>query len=90
LSLSNLTYSTPGESGKFRVKKTPATELLDILAEIREKFDPQDTDEDFLIERMAKARCRYNRPPRIRSLLSGARKTPENPGRQTHPIPHRR
>src|ERR1700735_1544787 len=35
--------------------------LVDLLEEIREKFDPQDTDEDFLIERMAKARCRYNR-----------------------------
>jgi hypothetical protein len=29
--------------------------LLDLLEEIREKFNPQDTDEDFLIERMAKA-----------------------------------
>ena len=35
--------------------------LLDLLKEIREKFNPQDTDEDFLIERMAKARFRYNR-----------------------------
>jgi hypothetical protein len=36
-------------------------DLLDLTEEIREKFDPQDTDEDFLIERMAKARIRYNR-----------------------------
>jgi hypothetical protein len=36
-------------------------DLLDMIAEISEKFDPQDTDEDFLIERMAKARLRYNR-----------------------------
>jgi hypothetical protein len=36
-------------------------DLLDLVAEIRKKFDPQDTDEDFLIERMAKARIRYNR-----------------------------
>jgi hypothetical protein len=36
-------------------------DLLDMIAEISEKFDPQDTDEDFLIERMAKARLRYGR-----------------------------
>jgi hypothetical protein len=36
-------------------------DLLDLANELREKFDPQDTDEDFLIERMAKARIRYNR-----------------------------
>jgi hypothetical protein len=36
-------------------------DLLDLTEEIREKFNPQDTDEDFLIERMAKARIRYNR-----------------------------
>src|ERR1700685_2916219 len=35
--------------------------LVDLLNEIREKFNPQDTDEDFLIERMAKARFKYNR-----------------------------
>ena len=35
--------------------------LVDLLNEIREKFNPQDTDEEFLIERMAKARCKYNR-----------------------------
>jgi hypothetical protein len=35
--------------------------LLDLLEELREKYDPQDTDEEFLIERMAKARCKYNR-----------------------------
>jgi len=35
--------------------------LLDLLEELREKYDPRDTDEEFLIERMAKARCRYNR-----------------------------
>ena len=36
-------------------------DLLDLTDELREKFNPQDTDEDFLIERMAKARIRYNR-----------------------------
>jgi hypothetical protein len=36
-------------------------DLLDMIAELVEKFDPQDTDEDFLIQRMAKARIRYNR-----------------------------
>ena len=35
--------------------------LLDLLEELREKFNPQDTDEDFLVERMAKARFKYNR-----------------------------
>src|ERR1700729_888500 len=35
--------------------------LVDLLNEIREKFNPQDTDEDFLIECMAKARFKYNR-----------------------------
>jgi len=35
--------------------------LLDLLEELREKYDPHDTDEDFLVERMAKARLRYNR-----------------------------
>ena len=32
----------------------------DLVDEIREKFDPQNTDDYFLIERMAKARIRYN------------------------------
>jgi len=36
-------------------------DLLDMIAEIGEKFDPQDTDEDFLVQRMAEARIRYNR-----------------------------
>ena len=36
-------------------------DLLDMIAEINEKFDPQDTDEDFLVQRMAEARIRYNR-----------------------------
>jgi len=36
-------------------------DLLDMIAEIGEKFDPQDTDEDFLVQRMAEARLRYNR-----------------------------
>jgi hypothetical protein len=36
-------------------------DLLELLGELREKFDPQDTDEDFLLERMAKARFRYER-----------------------------
>jgi len=35
--------------------------LLDLFEELREKFNPQDTDEDFLVERMAKARFKYNR-----------------------------
>src|SRR5215475_12165271 len=36
-------------------------DLLDLLEELREKYNPQDTDEEFLIERMAKARFKYNR-----------------------------
>ena len=36
-------------------------ELTDLVDKLSEKFNPQDTDEDFFIERMAKARCRYNR-----------------------------
>jgi hypothetical protein len=47
--------------------------LLDLLADIREKFDPQDTDEDFLIERMAKARCRYNRIMPIEAAIFNLR-----------------
>ena len=35
--------------------------LLGIHDELSEKYVPQDTEEDFLVERMAKARCRYNR-----------------------------
>jgi len=35
--------------------------LLDLLEELRDKYDPQDTDEEFLLERMAKARFRYGR-----------------------------
>ena len=35
--------------------------LLELLEELREKYNPQDTEEEFLIERMAKARWRYNR-----------------------------
>jgi hypothetical protein len=42
--------------------------LTDLLDEIREKFDPRDTDEDFLTERMAKARFKYNR---IMSIEAG-------------------
>jgi hypothetical protein len=33
----------------------------DLVDAISEKFHPRDTDEDFYIERMAKARWRYNR-----------------------------
>jgi hypothetical protein len=47
--------------------------LLDLLAEIREKFDPQDTDEDFLIERMAKARFKYNRIMPIEAAIYNLR-----------------
>jgi hypothetical protein len=36
-------------------------DLIKTIEELREKYDPQDTDEDFLIERMAKARFRYGR-----------------------------
>jgi len=35
--------------------------LTDLEDKIREKFKPQDIDEDFLVERMAKARYRYSR-----------------------------
>jgi hypothetical protein len=35
--------------------------LLELLEELREKYHPQETDEDFLVERMAKARFRYGR-----------------------------
>ena len=35
--------------------------LTDLVDKLSEKFRPQDTDEDFYVERMAKARCRYNR-----------------------------
>jgi len=36
-------------------------ELTNLVDRISEKYDPQDIDEDFYVERMAKARCRYNR-----------------------------
>jgi hypothetical protein len=48
-------------------------DLLDLLAEIREKLDPQDTDEDFLTERMAKARFRYNRIMPIEAAIYNLR-----------------
>ena len=35
--------------------------LTDLVDAISEKYDPQDIEEDFYVERMAKARCRYNR-----------------------------
>jgi len=35
--------------------------LTGLVEQISEKYHPQDTDEDFYIERMAKARWRYNR-----------------------------
>jgi hypothetical protein len=47
--------------------------LLELLEEIREKFDPQDTDEDFLIERMAKARFKYNRIMPIEAAIFNLR-----------------
>jgi hypothetical protein len=36
-------------------------ELTNLVDKISDKYDPQDIDEDFYVERMAKARCRYNR-----------------------------
>ena len=36
-------------------------ELTNLVDKLSEKYHPQDTDEDFYVERMAKARCRYNR-----------------------------
>jgi hypothetical protein len=47
--------------------------LVDLLDEIREKFDPQDTDEDFLIERMAEARFKYNRIMPIEAAIFNLR-----------------
>src|SRR5580658_8043824 len=47
--------------------------LVDLLEEIRDKFDPQDTDEDFLIERMAKARFKYNRIMPIEAAIFNLR-----------------
>ena len=47
--------------------------LVDLLNEIREKFNPQDTDEDFLIERMAKARFKYNRIMPIEAAIYNLR-----------------
>jgi len=48
-------------------------DLLDLLEEIREKYDPQDTDEDFLIERMVKARFKYNRIMAIEAAIFNLR-----------------
>ena len=36
-------------------------ELTNLVDKLSEKYHPQDIDEDFYVERMAKARCRYNR-----------------------------
>jgi hypothetical protein len=36
-------------------------DLLQTLEDLRDKYGPQDTDEDFLVERMARARFRYER-----------------------------
>jgi hypothetical protein len=47
--------------------------LLELVEEIREKFNPQDTDEDFLIERMAKARFKYNRIMPIEAAIFNLR-----------------
>jgi cell division septation protein DedD len=35
--------------------------LTDLVDAISDKYHPQDIDEDFYVDRMAKARCRYNR-----------------------------
>ena len=42
---------------------------------IGEKYDPQDTEEDFLVERMAKARCRYNRIMPLEAAIFNIRLT---------------
>jgi hypothetical protein len=36
-------------------------ELTNLVDKLSEEYHPQDIDEDFYVERMAKARCRYNR-----------------------------
>jgi len=49
--------------------------LTDLEDAIREKYDPQDTEEDFLVERMAKARCRYNRIMPLEAAIFNIRLT---------------
>ena len=49
--------------------------LTDLVDRIGEKYDPQDTEEDFLVERMAKARCRYNRIMPLEAAIFNIRLT---------------
>jgi hypothetical protein len=49
--------------------------LTDLEGALRDKYDPQDTEEDFLIERMAKARCRYNRIMPLEAAIFNIRLT---------------
>jgi hypothetical protein len=49
--------------------------LTDLVYEISDKYHPQDTDEDFCIERMAKARWRYNRIMPLEAAIFNIRLT---------------
>jgi hypothetical protein len=50
-------------------------ELTGIHADLSDKHQPQDTEEDFLVERMAKARCRYNRIMPLEAAIFNIRLT---------------
>ena len=49
--------------------------FTDLVYEISDKYRPQDTDEDFCIERMAKARWRYNRIMPLEAAIFNIRLT---------------
>jgi hypothetical protein len=49
--------------------------LTGIHADLSDKYHPQDTEEDFLVERMAKARCRYNRIMPLEAAIFNIRLT---------------
>jgi cell division septation protein DedD len=50
-------------------------ELTGIHADLIDNHHPQDTQEDFLVERMAKARCRYNRIMPLEAAIFNIRLT---------------
>ena len=49
--------------------------LTDLAERLGEKYNPQDIDEDFYVERMAKARCRYNRIMPLEAAIFNIRLT---------------
>jgi hypothetical protein len=50
-------------------------ELTNLVDKLSDKYLPQDIDEEFFVERMAKARCRYNRIMPLEAAIFNIRLT---------------